>query len=263
MFEGGAPDARVEFVIATVDDGFAPGAGEAPAHGNDFVGVEEDGCLVGGSEKAEMGFEADQFGGEAILGGYGAELVGRAHGWRWMMGDCGGDRGGRPVWGGLFFGFAFAEPFGFGAGFAGGGVVFEAGGDGLGLGKVFVLEDEPFAGFDDGDEEAFGAFCDFEFGGVVAVAGDGGEGLLGHGDGFHVFVEQGDLEFVASDGDFAMHGFVFAELEDAAFVGAEFDAAVGEEEAGGGGEQQGGDEVGFHWVRGLSGLGLVYWAAGV
>jgi len=80
LFEGGAPGASGEFVIATVDDGFAPGTGEAPAHVDDFVGVEEDRGLVGGAEEAEMGFEADQFGGEAVLGGDGAELVGGAHG---------------------------------------------------------------------------------------------------------------------------------------------------------------------------------------
>lgn len=82
--EGGVPDLRGEFVIAAVNDGFAPGTGEAPAHGEDFVGVEENWGGVGGADEAEGIFQADEFGGKAFAGGGGSELVGRAHGRRWM-----------------------------------------------------------------------------------------------------------------------------------------------------------------------------------
>ena len=110
------------------------------------------------------------------------------------------------------------------------------------------MEDEPIARFDDGDDESFGIFFDGKLGGLVTVTGEGDEFLTGDSDGLHVLIEQGDVELVALDGDFAMHGFVFAELEDASFVRPELDTAVSKQEAGGGGENEAGDEFGFHVV---------------
>jgi hypothetical protein len=139
--------------------------------------------------------------------------------------------------------FALAEPLGFVAAGAVAGVVGHAGGDGLGIGGGAVLEDEPLAFGDDGEGEAFFILFHGEAGGFVAVAGAGGELLLVQGDGFHVLVEEGDVELAFFDGDLAVHGFVFAEFEDAAAVGAEFDAFMGEGQ--GGDEAEEGDESGF------------------
>src|SRR5690606_10375510 len=117
---------------------------------------------------------------------------------------------------------------------------------GFGIGGGAVLEDEPLAFGDDGEGEAFLILFHGEAGGFVAVTGAGGELLLTHWDGVHVFVEEGDGELALFDGDLAVHGFVFAEFEDAAAVGADLNAAVSKKKAGGGGEDEGGDEAGFH-----------------
>jgi hypothetical protein len=105
--------------------------------------------------------------------------------------------------------FALAEPLGLVAAGAVAGVVGHAGGDGLGIGGGAVLEDEPLAFGDDGEGEGFFILFDGEAG-----------------------------------GDLAVHGFVFAEFDDAAAVGAEFDAFMGE--GNGGDEAEEGDEAGFH-----------------
>ncbi len=155
----------------------------------------------------------------------------------------------------LGFGFALAEPLGAFAGFALAGVVFHAGGDGFGFGIEFKLEDEPLSSFDGGEGESFFGLGNWELLGALAVAGDGGEGLLGDGDGLHVFVQDGDVEAVALHGDLTVQGFVFAELEDASSIGADLHAFMGESEAGEKGDGEGG-EFGFHgWI----GLGLVFY----
>ena len=67
--------------------------------------------------------------------------------------------------------------------------------------------------------------------------------MFGHGDRLHVLVEQGDVEFVTFDEDFAVHGFVFAELDDASAVWAAFDAFMSEGQGGDEGEEE---QFGFH-----------------
>ena len=64
------------------------------------------------------------------------------------------------------------------------------------------------------------------------------------GDGFHVGVEEGDLEMVAIDGDLAVQGLVLAEFEDTTAIGAELDTFVGESHCGDGSDEEG--EDGFH-----------------
>lgn len=107
------------------------------------------------------------------------------------------------------------------------------------------MKDEPVSRFDDGNDEASGILFHDEFDGLVAFTGGRGECLFSHGDGFHVLVEQGDVELVAFDDDFAVHGLVFAEFKDAAFVGAQFDAFMPKGE---GCDEREEDEFGFHGV---------------
>ena len=109
----------------------------------------------------------------------------------------------------------------------------KARGDGFGIGGFLVLDDDPFACFGSGGAECGFGFGDFHFHGLLAGCGGSGERLGGDGDRFHVFVQQGDVQFAVFLGDFAVHGFVGAEFEDAAFVRSEFDSFVSERETGG------------------------------
>jgi len=86
---------------------------------------------------------------------------------------------------------------------------------------------------------------DFELLRVVSITGDGGQGLIGYSDGLHVLVEQRNVELALLDGDFAVQGFVLAELQDAAAVGAEFDTAMAKGKGNAEGEDEG-DEFGLH-----------------
>jgi hypothetical protein len=103
---------------------------------------------------------------------------------------------------------------------------------------------------EEGEGEAGGGGGDFELFGVLTIGVGGGEGLLVDGEGFHVLIEQGDVKAVAFDGDLAMQCFIGSEFEDAAAIGAEFDAFVGSGD--GGEEDEEGDEGVFHvrWVLG-------------
>lgn len=133
---------------------------------------------------------------------------------------------------------ALTEPFGVVAAAAVFGVVFEAGGDEFGCWVWAELEDEPLAGGHEWEGEASGGLGDGEFDGFLPSAAGGGEGLACGGERFHIVIEQGDVELISFDGDFAMEGFIIAELEDAAAVGSEFKALMGEAEAG----EEGGEE---------------------
>ena len=56
------------------------------------------------------------------------------------------------------------------------------------------------------------------FTGLSTGSGGDGDGLGLDLHGLHVLVENGNLELAVLGGDFAVHGFVGAEFEDAAFV---------------------------------------------
>ena len=77
---------------------------------------------------------------------------------------------------------------------------------------------------------------DLGFLGIGAVAAGHDQGLVLERDRLHVPVEDGDVELAVLERDFAVDGFVGAELEDAAAVRAEFNAAVAE--CAGNAEQQ-------------------------
>lgn len=115
---------------------------------------------------------------------------------------------------------ALAEPFDLVAAAAVFGVVFEAGGDDFSFWVGAELEDEPLAGGHEGEREACGGLGDGEFDGFLPSATGCGEGLTSGGERFHRVIEEGDVELIGLDGDFAMQGLIGAKLEDAAAVGS-------------------------------------------
>ena len=138
-----------------------------------------------------------------------------------------------------FLGAALAEPFGGTASITVARVIFHAGGDGFAVSFGFELEDEPLAFLHERQAESLGVLGDFQFHRLFARATGGSEGLGLHGHGFHILVQEGNVEFTILDGDFAAHGFVFAELEDATAVGTDFNAAMAKGDAGGECEEEG------------------------
>lgn len=145
--------------------------------------------------------------------------------------------------------FAFAEPFGIGAFFTDGRVVFQTSGDGFSLRSFFVLQDEPFTRLDDWNNKPFGILFHGQLLRCGAISGHSSERLLIHRDGFHVFIQHGDVKFVALHDDFTMRGFVLTELYNSTPIRAKFDAFMSEAERGDEAEEE---ECFFHgfwgWV---------------
>jgi hypothetical protein len=127
-------------------------------------------------------------------------------------------------------------PFGISAGSTFFSVVVKACGNRFSIRIFLVLDDDPFACCRCSNRKAGLAFSDVDFYRRLACSRGCGEGLSVDFDGFHIFIEQGDMKLSILLSHLSVHGFVGAEFEDAAFVGTEFDFSVTEGEACGEGE---------------------------